>query len=733
MRKAFLKLTEFMKRSIPLAVSTPAAGLAALLMLPLAGCGESQQDLFLKHAKRDRGDAAVQTTQPEVPAAAPETAAGQPSETKVTVKQTSVQPPPPGTPPSETMAQAKPAAADDTEAAADNLAEQVGIEPISQRRPAEEWSVAKRRKRAYDNLQAINEALMEYLRAKGTYPRRYLTNAGGVPTLSWRVELLPFLGYQELYDKFDKTRAWNMPPNKELLQYIPDEFVSPERFDEKTNFLVPADSAFMFGQNRPLTPSMIDDGAENTIMLLEVNDSFAVNWTEPKDLDPKSAMKMSGYLGELREDGTFALWASGFPVLLGKQLTNVELFRAMTHAKADGPRAGDIHRPITIEQAEADPVGEESIAQDSMPGDRPEQPAESPAGAPPVDPNDDQIAKRAPVPPVKELTAAQEKLREIYREKLALAKTEPYKSKLAAEMIDTAAELKADPAGAYVLQRAALTLAVEAADAGLLLKGIDQRIARFEVDSFQENLKWIQAFGEATASRDAALVRGGPIVQRAIPVIYTGIQADEYMAASAVARIANRFTDNQIGGQLSRLLTRLRSQLGSAKREYEKSVEFLEQYRVDPQDKAAGAAFGRFLCFIKGDWETGLPLIAEGPNGDLTEVARMDLRGARTAAEQVAVADAWWELSERGNGIYRQGAQDRAVLWYQQAFERLPESLDRLHVKNRLQEAGQTDGRSPIALCQQLAEGLRVDLNQSLTSIAVKGNRASPRFPVEED
>ncbi len=737
MRKAFFKLTEFMKRPIPFVLSTRSAGLAALLSLPLAGCGESQQDLFLKHAKRDRGDAAVQTTQTEIAAAAPDTAAVQPSKPEVAVQQTSVQKPSPGNPPLETVAEAKASAADEAEAEASRLAEQVGIEPISQRRSEEEWSVAKRRKRACDNLQAINEALMEYLRKKGTYPRRFLTNAGGVPTLSWRVELLPFLGYQQLYDKFDKTKAWNMPPNKELLQYIPDEFVSPERFDEKTNYVVPADSAFMFGQNRPLTPSMIDDGAENTIMLLEVNDPYAVNWTEPKDLDPKSAMNMSGYLGELREDGTFALWASGFPVLLGKQLTDVDLFRAMTHAKADGPRAGDIHRPITIEEAEADPGVDESIAKEQMAGERPEQPADSPAdspaGSPPVDPSEDQIAKRDPVPPVKELTVAQEKLREIYREKLAFAKTEPYKSKLASEMIDTAAELKADPAGAYVLQQAAMTLAVEAADASVLLKAVDQRIARFEVDSFQENLKWIQAFGEATASRDASLVRGDPIVQRAIPVIYAGIQADEYMSASSVARIANRLTGNQIGNVFSRLLTRLRSQLGSARREYEQSVEFLEQYRIDPEDKAAGAAFGRFLCFIKGDWETGLPLVAEGPSGDLTEVARMDLRGGRTAAEQVAVADAWWELSERGNGIYRQGAQDRAVLWYQQAYERLPESLDRLHVKNRLQEAGQTEGRSPIALCQQLAAALQVDLNQSLTSIAVKGNRSSSRFPDDED
>lgn len=698
------------------------------MLVVIGGCGESQQDLFMKHAQRDRGgtdDEGEVTAPPAAKPAAVETeqvaASSRPQIVETSVQTTS--------PASVSVAPVSVASVSDASESvstetSNNLAEVVGIKPIDQRKPPAELTIAERRRRSFENLQKINEAMLTYVLKEHAFPKSYTTNSGGVPTLSWRVKLLPYLGYEELYKKFDFSRAWNMPPNKELLQYIPDEFVSPERFDVKTNYLLPIDSAFLFGENRSISPSMIDDGPENTIMLLEVNDAFAVHWTEPKDFEPQSVMNMKPCMGKLRSDGTFALWASGFPVLLENGLSNQQLFEAMTYKKSDALRAGDIHRAITVEKAEADPEMEGSLPAQVVAGEPPSSPAPIALEMPGME---GETIAREPVPSAVQLTAAQDKLRRIFRDQIEAAKDADGKGELAKELIEVAAGMDADPAGAFALQQAALRLAIEAADAGVLIRAIDQRVARFEVNSFQENLKWIQAFGQATASKDASTVSGDDILERSIPVIYAGIREDEYMLASSVARIANRFTGTDRDDVLTRLFTRLRTQLGVAKREYDKSVVDLQQYRVNPDDAAAGAAFGSFLCFIKGDWQRGLKLIADGKGGDLVEVARMDLRGATSPQDQVAIADAWWDLSQRGSGAYRQGAQDRAVMWYGEALERLPESLDRIHVKNRLQEADESEGRSPISLCIQLAEAIGVDLNQSLTSIAAQGARRSNR------
>ncbi|MEO1525200.1 MAG: DUF1559 domain-containing protein [Planctomycetota bacterium] len=703
------------------------------LLISVGGCGESKQDLFMKHAQRDRGGADDDAD--DEPRAAARATQSKPTDTEKVANKPSPQAPAqpqiaetkvPSEPSEEAPAETETVPEEENK----SLSELVGIKPIDERKPEEELSVADRRRRSFENLQKINEALLSYALKEKNFPREYSTNRGGVPTLSWRVKLLPYLGYEELYKKFDFSRAWNMPPNKELLQYIPDEYVSPERFDVKTNYVFPIDGAFIFGDNRLISPAMIDDGAENTIMLLEVNDPHAVNWTEPKDLKPKSVMNMKSYIGKLRADGTFALWASGFPVLLENGLTNQQLFEAMTYEKADALRAGDIHRTITVAEAEADPEAETPMTEDVAGVETPATPAFIP---PEIPGTYEQAFAREEVPSSVELNKAQDKLRRIFRDKLDDANDSDKKGDLASELIDVAREMDADPSGAFALQQAAMLLAIEAADANVLIRAIDQRVARFEVNSFRENLKWIQEFGEATAGKDSKTVSGDAILRRAVPVIYAGVREDEYMLASSVARIASRYAGTDRDDVMKRLFNRLRSQLGAAKREYDKSVVELERYRANPRDAKAGVAFGTFLCFIKGDWKRGLELIGKGDGGDLVEVARMDLRGASNPRAQAEIGDAWWDLSRRGAGAYRQGAQDRAVLWYTQAFERLPESLDRIHVKNRLNEADETDGRSPIALCMQLADEIGVDLNQSLTSIAVQGSRRGKNRRDEDD
>ena len=47
-------------------------------------------------------------------------------------------------------------------------------------------------------------------------------------------------------------------------------------------------------------------------------------------------------------------------------------------------------------------------------------------------------------------------------------------------------------------------------------------------------------------------------------------------------------------------------------------------------------------------------------------------------------------------------------------------SLDRIHVKNRIEETELHEGGSPIALCRQLAREMGVDLSNPLTQITPK-------------
>ncbi len=235
-------------------------------------------------------------------------------------------------------------------------------------------------------------------------------------------------------------------------------------------------------------------------------------------------------------------------------------------------------------------------------------------------------------------------------------------------------------------------------------------------------MKWMLAFGQGVAQRDLETIQGMEFVKRSVKIAYAAIHDDDYVRASMLMRYAYRLANQRRDEAIPKQLNRLKSLLGAAQRQYDGAGDAIADFRDDPDDGDAAAAFGRFLCFIKGDWETGLPLLAKGGNSSLQAIAALDLKGAQDHLNQIAIGDAWWELSEKARvGIYRQAAQDRAIHWYQQAFNVMPDSLHKLHVKARLDAADDNPPTSPLALVAELADEVGIDLTVSLAAVANVG------------
>ena len=590
--------------------------------------------------------------------------------------------------------------------------DELAIRPIDQRKPKAEVSSEDRRRLAAENLKKIAEAMEKYHAEKGHYPAPASRSEAGIPTLSWRVELLPYLGHDELFKQFDFASPWNYEPNKTLLSYIPNVFVSPERYDTKTNFLLPAYRTFIFGSVRGRRKQDIqdEDGLANTIMLVEVDDDLAVEWTRPVDYVPKDRLNIRNDLGHLRGDGAFAVWANGWTTFLANNLSNEQLLNAFTYNSGDGQLAGAVHRDIPLTDASiasgaSDDSAEPTLLENHDASNKPMPAIE--------------WMTREPVPIAGDVAKAQSKLREIYLAKIAEAKSDDDKAELADEMIESSKTMSEDAAGAYALQSAAIRLCSNAGELEPIIQTIDLRVERFEVDAYEENVSALLKFAESNTRRDPSELDGDAFLDRAVPVIFAAIADDDYMRASALARHAYRMMDQEPDDEIMKSLNRLRVLLSSAQREYDKAAASLANYRDDPEQVDDAAAFGRFLCFIKGDWDTGLPLMILGGPKSLRDVANRDLVGAKSSTNEVAIGDDWWRLAEgTRNGVYRQALQDRASYWYKSAFPVMPESLDKIHVKSRLDELDSLSATSPLALIRDLADDVGADLNTSLASVA---------------
>lgn len=185
-----------------------------------------------------------------------------------------------------------------------------------------------------------------------------------VPNLSWRVHILPFLGYTALYDQFHTDEPWDSPHNLSLLPLMPDVFrsIGDDPFSTATRMQMFAleDHPDIPGACRAAGPGgcnvgpgrairEILDGTANTLMVAETGPDVAVTWTQPADMyyqveDPTRPgfFTNDGYaeLGDV-SDGFFALRYDG-SVDFFDGLHPAHLSRLITRASRDLPEQADL-------------------------------------------------------------------------------------------------------------------------------------------------------------------------------------------------------------------------------------------------------------------------------------------------------------------------------------------------------------------------------------------------------
>ena len=151
-------------------------------------------------------------------------------------------------------------------------------------------------------LSSLNTATLSFQREFQRFPNLAIFDESGAPLLSWRVQLLPYLGYTELYEQFRLNEAWDSPHNLSLLSEMPEVYSSPYfESDTHTNFLALA------GENTlmPLVSERVGFGdidTNGTALFVEANQNRATEWTRPRDLAFNPANPFSG-LGDISPEG----------------------------------------------------------------------------------------------------------------------------------------------------------------------------------------------------------------------------------------------------------------------------------------------------------------------------------------------------------------------------------------------------------------------------------------------
>jgi prepilin-type processing-associated H-X9-DG protein len=136
------------------------------------------------------------------------------------------------------------------------------------------------------NLNQLALAMRQYEVANGCFPPAFIPDKNGRPKHSWRVLLLPYLGQQDLYDRYRFDEPWDSPHNRTITDLAIGLYQCPAEAATKqplTNYMMVVGPHTISSGSESRKIAEITDGLANTIMLVEVADS-ATWWAEPNDL-----------------------------------------------------------------------------------------------------------------------------------------------------------------------------------------------------------------------------------------------------------------------------------------------------------------------------------------------------------------------------------------------------------------------------------------------------------------
>ncbi|MEE2640928.1 MAG: DUF1559 domain-containing protein [Planctomycetota bacterium] len=185
---------------------------------------------------------------------------------------------------------------------------------------------AARRTQSANNLRQIGLSLFHHLDTQGRFPPQAITDRKGKKLLSWRVQVLPYLGYQELYDSFHFDEPWDSEHNIKLLEQMPPIYRNPNSAEETTtNFLAVTGKGTAFDGKTGRKINEFRDGTSKGILTVEA-DKY-VPWTQPVDFEVDWENPVSG-LGNIRPGIFQAGMADGSSIAIAISV-DPELLKSM--------------------------------------------------------------------------------------------------------------------------------------------------------------------------------------------------------------------------------------------------------------------------------------------------------------------------------------------------------------------------------------------------------------------
>ena len=248
-------------------------------------------------------------------------------------------------------------------------------------------------------------------------------------------------------------------------------------------------------------------------------------------------------------------------------------------------------------------------------------------------------------------------------------------------MLEQASQNGDDVAVKYALLSEARKLGVDVGSVELIESAVGATAMAFEVDL----AKLVAESYEDTVAKTRLPAVNKAIVQALLPRLGTAMKAEEFNLAARLGKLALDTVRKSRDAELTKQVVELNRELATVKGDWDKLQTALTTLTDKPEDPAANLAVGRYLCFTKGDWDAGLPLLAKSGDGMLRALAKQSVPAPADAPAQMALGDAWFAAAEAATKKAKPDFEAGAARYYRLALPNLT-GLVKVKVEQRLKQ-----------------------------------------------
>jgi len=275
---------------------------------------------------------------------------------------------------------------------------------------------------------------------------------------------------------------------------------------------------------------------------------------------------------------------------------------------------------------------------------------------------------RLPVPSLEAQKKAAALIGELYRAEMAKAdKDAEAKALLAVTFLQEGKDTADFPAGRYVLFMQAASLAQASGDAPTALQAIDDLSQDFDLPPQLAFTMKVNVVASASKSADSTNANH-TIIDSALVLLEDALANDDYEAARQLLATADRAALKLKNVPLVSSIRKRLEQAMRLEKEYGRWKPFADALQKSPKDADANLVMGKYQAFYKGDWDKGLPHLAQGKDVELRKLAALDLARPTEATAQIELAEGWLNAGRQVAEAEKVQLLLRAYYWYVQSL-----------------------------------------------------------------